>query len=95
MNKLKILRVILIILIILWTCLIFLFSSQDGGESSGFSRKFVEFFIKDPEYYKKDIKFLSCNMFLELRNFDTELNCICIEIENVLNEYLNNNQRAA
>ena len=49
MNKVKILRVILIILIILWTCLIFLFSSQDGGESSGFSRKFVEFFIKDPE----------------------------------------------
>ena len=49
MNKVKILRTILIILIILWTCLIFLFSSQDGGESSGFSRKFVEFFIKDPE----------------------------------------------
>ena len=53
MNKLKILRVILIILIILWTCLIFLFSSQDGGESSGFSRKFVEFFVKDPEMVDK------------------------------------------
>ncbi len=53
MNKVKILRVILIILIILWTCLIFLFSSQDGGESSGFSRKFVEFFIKDPELVDK------------------------------------------
>ena len=49
MNKVKTLRVILIFFIILWTCLIFLFSSQDGGESSGFSRKFVEFFIKDPE----------------------------------------------
>lgn len=49
MNKVKILRTILIILIILWTCLIFLFSSQDGGESSGFSRRFVEFFIKDSE----------------------------------------------
>lgn len=53
MNKVKILRVILIILIILWTCLIFLFSSQDGGESSGFSRKFVEFFVKDPEMVDK------------------------------------------
>ena len=53
MNKLKILRVILIILIILWTCLIFLFSSQDGGESSGFRRRFVEFFIKDSEVVDK------------------------------------------
>ena len=49
MNKVKILRTILIILIILWSLLIFTFSSQDGGESSGFSRRFVEFFIKDPE----------------------------------------------
>lgn len=47
MKKVKILRTVLIILIVLWTFLIFLFSSQDGGESSGFSRKFVEFFIKD------------------------------------------------
>ena len=53
MNKLKILRGILIILIILWTCLIFLFSNQDGGESSGFSRMFVEFFIKEPEIVDK------------------------------------------
>ena len=53
MNKVKILRVVLIILIILWTCLIFLFSSQDGSESSGFSRKVVEFFIKDPEIVNK------------------------------------------
>lgn len=49
MKKLKILRVILIILIFLWTCLIFSFSSQDGGESSGLSRKVVEFFVKNPE----------------------------------------------
>ncbi len=49
MKKMKILRSVLIILIILWTCLIFLFSSQDGGESSGLSRMVVEFFIKDPE----------------------------------------------
>lgn len=49
MNKVKILRVILLVLIIFWTGLIFLFSSQDGGESSGISRKFVELFTKDPE----------------------------------------------
>ncbi len=49
MKNIKILRTILIILIVLWTCLIFLFSSQDGGESSGFSRMVVEFFVKDPE----------------------------------------------
>ena len=49
MKKIKVLRAVLIILIVLWTCLIFLFSSQDGGESSGFSRMVVEFFVKDPE----------------------------------------------
>ena len=49
MNKVKILRAFLIVLIILWTFLIFSFSSQDGGESSGLSRKVVEFFVKDPE----------------------------------------------
>ena len=50
-----------------------------------------EFFIKNPEYHKKDIKFLSCKMFLELRSYDPELNNICIEIENTLN----NIQKAA
>ena len=53
MKKVKILRIFLIILIILWTWLIFSFSSQDGGESSGLSRKVVEFFIKDPELVNK------------------------------------------
>ena len=53
MNKVKVLRVILIILIMLWTCLIFSFSSQDGGESSGLSRMVVEFFVKDPELVNK------------------------------------------
>lgn len=56
-----------------------------------FIRREKEFFIKNPEYYKKDVKFLSCKMFLELRNHDIELNNICIEIEQVLN----NNQKAA
>lgn len=49
MKKVKILRTVLIILIVLWTCLIFLLSNQNGGESSGFSRKVVEFFVKDQE----------------------------------------------
>lgn len=51
----------------------------------GFMQQEKEFFIKYPEYHKEDIKFLSCKMFLELRGFDTELNNICIEIENTLN----------
>jgi hypothetical protein len=50
-----------------------------------FMRQEKDFFIKNPEYHKKDIEFLSCKMFLELRGFDAELNNICIEIENVLN----------
>ena len=53
MKKVKILRIFLIILIVLWTWLIFSFSSQDGGESSGLSRKVVEFFVKDPELVNK------------------------------------------
>lgn len=53
MKKVKVLRAVLLILIVIWTCLIFLFSSQDGGESSGVSRKVVEFFIKDAELVDK------------------------------------------
>lgn len=53
MNKVKVLRTVLVILIILWAYLLFIFSSQNGGESSGVSRKFVEFFIKNPEIVEK------------------------------------------
>ena len=53
MKKVKVLRIFLIILIVLWMWLIFSFSSQDGGESSGLSRKVVEFFVKDPELVNK------------------------------------------
>ena len=53
MKKVKILRIFLIILIVLWTWLIFSFSSQDGGESSGLSRKVVEFFVKDSNLVNK------------------------------------------
>ena len=53
MKKVKTLRIFLIILLVLWTWLIFSFSSQDGGESSGLSRKVVEFFVKDPDLVNK------------------------------------------
>ena len=49
MNKVKILRTVLIILIVLWAYLVFTFSSHDGGESSGLSRWIVELFVKDSE----------------------------------------------
>jgi VanZ family protein len=47
MKKIKVLRIVLIILIIVWAYLVFSFSSQDGGESSGFSRMIIELFTKD------------------------------------------------
>ena len=45
--KKAILRIILIILILLWMSLIFSFSAQDGGESSGLSRKIALLFTQD------------------------------------------------
>lgn len=48
-RKIIIIRVILLILIAIWAYIVFNFSSQDGNESSGLSRKVVEFFIKDKE----------------------------------------------
>lgn len=53
MKKTKVIRIILLICIILWAYLVFTFSSQDGGESSGLSRMVVDFFIKDPEIADK------------------------------------------
>ena len=47
MRKTKIVRTILVILIAIWAYLVFSFSSQDGNDSSGLSRRVVEFFIKD------------------------------------------------
>lgn len=48
-RKIVIIRVILLLLIVAWAYIVFNFSSQDGKESSGLSRKVVEFFIKDKE----------------------------------------------
>lgn len=47
MRKTKIVRTILVIIIFIWAYLVFTFSSQDGNDSSGLSRRVVEFFIKD------------------------------------------------
>lgn len=43
----KLKRLILFVLIIIWAILIFGLSGQNGTESTGLSRKIVEFFIKD------------------------------------------------
>ena len=47
MNKTKIIRIILFILIIAWALMVFYLSSQNGEESSGFSRKIAKLFTKD------------------------------------------------
>ncbi len=46
-KKTIIIRIILFILICIWAYIVFNFSSQNGDESSGLSRKVTEFFIKD------------------------------------------------
>lgn len=53
-NKfLKIKRIILFLLICVWAVIVFNFSSQNGDESSGLSRKIVELFIKSEELVNK------------------------------------------
>ncbi len=42
-------RLILLLLIIAWAILVFGLSGQDGGQSSGTSRKLVEFFTSNEE----------------------------------------------
>ena len=46
-NKVKFLRIFLLILIIIWACIVFNFSSQTGKDSSGLSRWIVELFTND------------------------------------------------
>ena len=46
-KKVIIIRAVLLLLIIVWALVVFNLSGQDGKESSGLSRKVVEFFIKD------------------------------------------------
>lgn len=52
-NKVKILRAFLVIIIAIWAYAVFNFSSQNGGDSSGLSRKVVEFFVKNEEVINK------------------------------------------
>lgn len=52
-KKIKFLRIFLVILIIIWACLVFGLSNQDGDDSSGLSRKVVEFFTNDEEVIEK------------------------------------------
>lgn len=47
MNKTKLIRIILFILIVLWALLVFYLSNQSGEESSGMSRRIADFFTKD------------------------------------------------
>ena len=49
-NKKKtFLRIFLFILIAIWAIIVFNFSSQNGGDSSGLSKKIVELFTKNEE----------------------------------------------
>lgn len=49
MKKKKIIRVICFILIIIWAILVFKMSNQQGGESSGLSRRVTAIFLKSEE----------------------------------------------
>ena len=46
-RKVVITRIILLLFIIIWAFIVFNFSSQNGDESSGVSRKVVEVFVKE------------------------------------------------
>lgn len=52
-KKIKILRIFLLILIIVWAYIVFNLSSQNGDNSSGLSRKVVEFFTKNEDIIEK------------------------------------------
>lgn len=50
MNKKKILRIILIVLIILWMIIVFKFSHAQGSSSSGISKKIAKIFFEGKKY---------------------------------------------
>ena len=52
-RKMIITRVILLLFIIIWALMVFNFSSQNGEESSGVSRKVVQVFIKEEDLVNK------------------------------------------
>lgn len=53
LDKIKVLRIFLLIVIIIWAFLVFNLSSQNGDNSSGLSRKVVEFFTNDESIIEK------------------------------------------
>lgn len=53
LDKIKFLRIFLLIVIIIWAFLVFNLSSQNGNNSSGLSRKVVEFFTNDEAIIEK------------------------------------------
>ena len=53
-------------------------------------------FIKEsPEYYIHLPKEYNDDYMLELRSYNSSFNELCLQVENIINEYLNNNQKAA
>ena len=54
--------------------------------------KFIE---EDPHYYLYLPEILNKRCFLELRGYNITLNEICLKIENVINDYISNNDEKA
>ena len=54
--------------------------------------KFIE---EDPRYYTYLPEILNKKCFLELRSYNISLNEICLKIENVINDYISNNDEKA
>lgn len=53
-------------------------------------------FIKDsPRHYLYIPEILNKKCFLELRSYNISLNEICLKIENVINDYISNNDKEA
>ena len=54
--------------------------------------KFIE---EDPHYYLYLPEILNKRCFLELRSYNISLNEICLKIENVISDYISNNDEKA
>ena len=54
--------------------------------------KFIE---EDPHYYTYLPEILNKRCFLELRSYNISLNEICLKIENVISDYISNNDEKA
>lgn len=54
--------------------------------------KFIE---EDPHYYLYIPEILNKKCFLELRSYNISLNEICLKIENVISDYISNNDEKA